>query len=264
MGASAAVRRPSAGGEGEYGAEQNPLLHPGPPLLPGLTPLSDSDVECLSTRQLFVRPEHLRRQAISCGRRCEYGWPQAVLSDPLRGTKMADMTWLTCPLLAMEIEKYEAEGAVRQYNESCFENEDMQKQLREMHFAHRDLRRRLVAGRDSELDQVRERLGSEAVDLIMGRGLDFDPNSNRLRCLHAHVADYLVRGTNQIGKQVLADLEARGVRTTGCAGCAEHCGMAAPLQSVAWKFKSHKTRMRKSIRRQIGKEKDVSTPVPTA
>lgn len=130
-----------------------------------------------------------------------------------------------------------------------------------MHAAHRDLRKRLVAGRDAEMAAVRARMGSESVDVIMGRGLDFAPDSFRLRCLHAHVADYLVRGTNRIGKQVLTDLEARGVSTTGCTGCSEYCSMVAPIRSVPWQFRSHKKRMKQNVNRQILKEKDVLTPV---
>ena len=45
------------------------------------------------------------------------------------------------------------------------------------------------------------------------------------KCLHAHVADALMRGrgANAIGRQTLELLEARGVQTDGGDRCREQC-----------------------------------------
>lgn len=220
-----------------------------------MTGLSEADVACLATRQLFTDPDEIRKHTIGIGRRCRHGWPQALLSEPFRSNgKACDMVWVTCPLLAAAIEEYEKEGALQNYSARAVEDEAWRRQVTETHEVHHALRQRVVAARQVELQVARARLGDEVVDLVMGRGLDLARNSSGLRCLHAHAADHLVRGTNMIGRAVLEDLAERGVEVEGTDSCAEYCGMAVPLEQVEWTFCTQKQALRLAVRKQIKRE----------
>lgn len=57
------------------------------------------------------------------------------------------------------------------------------------------------------------------------------------KCLHAHVADALMRGrhVNAIGRATLELLEARGVRTDGGDRCSEQCNYRVEETADSWR-----------------------------
>ena len=46
-----------------------------------------------------------------------------------------------------------------------------------------------------------------------------------MKCLHAHVADELIRDENMVGKHVLAEIVAAGKDPRGCDGKKLHLGV---------------------------------------
>jgi len=225
---------------------------------PELAPPSDADVACLATRQIFAEGEEIRERMLGIGGCCRHGWPQAVLSDPIwPNGKMTNMVWLTCPLLASAIEEYEAEGAVDRYNARALEDEAWRCQVLQTNAEHHRMRRQLTEGRGPEMQRAREVLGSATVDIIMERGLDLPLNSSKIRCLHAHTADELVRGRSLVGRQVLQDLVERGVEVNGTTACGEYCSMRTPLSKVVAAFESHKKALRLMQQRQLRKEDEI-------
>lgn len=57
------------------------------------------------------------------------------------------------------------------------------------------------------------------------------------KCLHAHVADALMRGrgANAIGRSTLELLEERGVRTDGGDRCSEQCNYRVDETADSWR-----------------------------
>lgn len=57
------------------------------------------------------------------------------------------------------------------------------------------------------------------------------------KCLHAHVADALMRGreANAIGRMTLEFLEGRGVASTGCDRCREQCDYRVEETAESWR-----------------------------
>jgi len=231
-------------------------------LVPGASGISKDDLDCILERHLFASPsmaEKVSAKVLASGRRCRHGWPQALLFDPLTTRTVGDCVRLTCPLLVSEIDKYERTGAISAYNARLSEEEEMQRELLRVNEAHRDLRRHLVEGRTVTLDKVRENLGKETVDTILSMGIaTMRPSSTDVKCLHAQVGDELVRGANAIGKQVLADLEARGVDVTGNDRCCDHCNVHVALEDARWTMESAKNTLGQRLRRrkqnQLGKQ----------
>jgi len=219
-----------------------------------MTTLRQEDVRCLATRQLFYKPEDVEELVLGVGRRCKYNWPQAVLCDPLKNSYLGSMVFITCPLLAGAIEEYESEGAVEEFNVRLSEDDTWQAQIRDTDTAHNALRSTLLENREGELAELAEKYGSSSVESITRRGLDV--GSGKVRCLHAQAADELVRGSNVIGKQVLEDLQSRGVEVLGTQSCCDFCNMEASLDALPWHFSSHKRSRRKRFARQQEMERD--------
>jgi Protein of unknown function (DUF501) len=57
-----------------------------------------------------------------------------------------------------------------------------------------------------------------AVNLMESGIIGCTPGKLQVKCLHAHVADQLLRGTNEIGALTMKRLEADGIDTKGCDG----------------------------------------------
>eukprot|EP00929_Paragymnodinium_shiwhaense_P050458 TRINITY_DN25393_c0_g2_i2.p1 TRINITY_DN25393_c0_g2~~TRINITY_DN25393_c0_g2_i2.p1 ORF type:complete len:364 (+),score=76.40 TRINITY_DN25393_c0_g2_i2:71-1093(+) len=221
----------------------------------GMTELTEADLECLEERHLFLRQRgvswDLQMKTVGSGHRCKHGWPQAVMYDPIWASgKLGDTVRLTCPLLVAAINAYESTGAITRYNERMHNETEWRQQLTDTNWAHRNLRRQLINGREAELEEARERMGEETVAIIMETGLaSMSLNSSDVKCLHAQVADQLTRGKNLIGEQVLLDLQERGVDVLGTDCCCDHCNVAKPLEEARWQFKEAKNHLGKRMRK---------------
>lgn len=120
--------------------------------------------------------------------RCRAGFPVVVRNEPVTrdGAPFPTLYWLTCPSLCTDISRLEASGAVVDF-ERLLQSPKTRSALLASDHAYR--RERAQGGR------------SGAALLEVGIAGNSDPL--RLKCLHAHAADYLAAGLNPVGKKVL-------------------------------------------------------------
>ena len=172
---------------------------------------------------------------------------------------------LTCPHLVSAVDEVEAEGGVARMNEELnygTRGPEWQDALKAVNDAHRELRRALTS--EAEVEQVKERFGEKGAESFFNRCthascstspskpcLAFARSSKHLlscqiarshargsgiagmsptklddvKCLHAHLADSLVRGAdnNVIGRAVQDELKSRGVCVGGSNVCHQQC-----------------------------------------
>ncbi len=162
-------------------------------------------------------PEDLRVLAGQLGRPprgvlavkpCPYGFPQVVLNHPLLPSGEGDpepmptLFWLSCPFLVVEVAKMESAGAVRRYEEWLSQDEALAQEYRRAQEEYKKERLSLLS--PAELAWIKERGLSSLVEA----GIAGLTNPNRVKCLHAQLAHFLVRGQNPIGKKVAAELPA--------------------------------------------------------
>lgn len=230
----------------------------------GMTALTQQDLECISQRHLYRKPsaagvpDTLGRQVVGAGKRCRHGWPQAILYDPLykeseaKSYRLGDTTRLTCPLLVTAIDKLEKGGAMERYNERLAPSADWEKELPAVNEAHRLLRLELIGDRQEELAEVKNLLGTEAFAIAMRSGLaSLRPEAKPdVKCLHAQVADELVRdGNNKIAQQVLKDIEDQGIPVYGSDECCDNCNVGLPLEFSRWRLHKCKNNVGKRLSR---------------
>merc|ERR1711957_1097362 len=143
-------------------------------------------------------------------------------------------------------------GAMERYNERLEPGGDWEGELSKINEAHRLLRLELIGDRSEELAEVESLLGENAFGIAMRSGLaSLRPEARPdVKCLHAQVADELVRGgNNPIAQQVLRDIEEQGVPTCGSEECCDNCNVAVPLELARWSLYKCKNNVGKRLSR---------------
>jgi len=238
-----------------------------------MSALSLDDLEVIEQRHLYRKAASpgsgtpsLGKPFVGAGGRCRHGWPQAIVFDPLyretsaKSYRLGDTTRLTCPLLVTAIDKLEKGGAMERYNEKLEPGAEWDGQLQKVNEAHRLLRLQLIGDRSKELAEVRALLGEDAFAIAIRSGLaSLRPEAKPdVKCLHAQVADELVRnGGNLIAQQVLRDIEETGVPIHGSDECCDNCNTQIPLQFARWQMTKCKNNVGKRLSR--GRRQDAAS-----
>ena len=144
---------------------------------------SDRDARVVA-RQLGRAP----RGQWTVARRCHLGVPMTIESHPVMddGTPFPTLFWLTCPLLIKRAAKLEAEGQMSSLNDLLALRNDLRAEV------SRSLDR-LVARRDGHA-------------VIPDPGSPPGGGPDRIKCLHAHLAQELSDPPNPVGALTLAQV----------------------------------------------------------
>lgn len=130
-------------------------------------------------------------------RSCDCGFPMVTRNEPItsEGHPFPTLYWLTCPALRTAVARIEAVGGLRRFELAL----------------SRDPRLRAALSA-SERNYKRERalIGNHRTASHKDVGIAGTGDPTRLKCLHAHVADYLATGTNPIGRKVLDEIDIPG------------------------------------------------------
>jgi hypothetical protein len=197
---------------------------------------------------------------------CRHGWPQAALWQPMGSQRpVSGLMRLTCPHLVQQIDDWEREGAINEFNERLNRDDEAGRARRaELHKAndeHRRLRRAMMSAGDEE--KVAVRFGEKGKEAFMNSGIaGMSPTKlDDVKCLHAQLADYLLRGYDEqsVGADVRRRLEEeRGVSLGGCGNCQEQCNWAEEETDDTWRYQAQKNKSRlrqRSERRNFNKER---------
>ena len=116
-------------------------------------------------------------------RRCATGYPLVIKNTGRSddGAPFPTLYWLTCPEERLRVARLEAAGFIAELQEILDENQDW--------------RNRLLA---SDTAYRAERGAFDVEGGIAGCRDDF-----KVKCLHAHAADWLVAGLNPVGERVI-------------------------------------------------------------
>uniref|UniRef100_A0A7S4SSG3 DUF501 domain-containing protein n=1 Tax=Alexandrium monilatum TaxID=311494 RepID=A0A7S4SSG3_9DINO len=248
--------------------EQVPTFRGRPLPYRSMSEMNEADLKCVELRHLYRRPAPVidlaapgageaAKQIVGAGRRCRHGWPQAIVYDPLyrerpgKHFRLGDTTRLTCPMLVSAIDALENGGAIGRYNERLQADESWKRQMADTNEAHRLLREHLAGDRPEDLADVRAHYGEQTFAVAMGAGLaSMRPDSKDVKCLHAQVADELVRGGgNLIALQALRDIEDQGILPEGTDECCDNCDVHVPLEQARWRLHTCKNSAGKRLGR---------------
>jgi hypothetical protein len=177
--------------------------------------------EVVLRRQMGHRP----RLAVAILRRCRYGYPQVLLFAPLlvagqRISPNSTLCWLSCPMLVREIDRLEADREIERFEHLASVDAGLREALQQ---AHRETARI----RSAILPEVWHRRLAEQRPreywVITETGIAGITRPDHVKCLHAHLADEMVRGKNPVGREVVRRLESEGIPLEGTDWCWQLC-----------------------------------------
>lgn len=129
--------------------------------------------------------------------RCAFGFPAVTRQAPTddSGRPFPTACYLTCPWLVRQVDRLEAGGGVRRYEQLLQEDPELHAATMRSHERH------------------------AALD---GRGANIAASSDpeRLKCLHAHAAFELAHGEHPLGAKVLAEAAPRWCDDARCTSLA--------------------------------------------
>ena len=149
------------------------------------------------------------RGVLGIGLRCKYGYPQVIVNRPV-SIEIADINvfptlfWLTCPYLRKAVARLESEGWIARFEERIQEDEEFASRVEADHDAYAQERLDLIP---KEVQARLEEEYPERFKVIANSGVGGSRSREGVKCLHKHLDDYLVRGQNIIGEQVVKLLE---------------------------------------------------------
>ena len=168
-----------------------------------------SDMEVIESRQIG-RPA--RGTFAVENARCKYGFPQAFVQYPVGKSISSGMIRLSCPHLVKAVDVIEAEGGLDYFDSKlASEAEDgvLRSSFNSTNLAWMAIRNDAVSSKDR--DYVQKKLGIEGTKFLMESGIiGCTIGRIQVKCLHAHIADHLMRGTNEIGAEALDVLTKKG------------------------------------------------------
>lgn len=135
--------------------------------------------------------------------RCSYGYPQVIQVRPLiAGEPFPTLFWLTCPYLAKEVDRLEANGWIGRLEKQMAEDGALQASMKRAHERYIQKRSALLSDKDRRVIESRGQAAS-----LLERGIGGIADLRRLKCLHLHVAHELA-DENPVGAIVRGMLSA--------------------------------------------------------
>ncbi len=127
--------------------------------------------------------------------RCPWGYPAVIRVAPLlkedeRIEPFPTLFWLTCPILREQLSRLEEQGVIGQLEAEIARDSELQARYAEDHRRYAQERFSLLSREDQELLRRRGWLAA-----LRDRGIAGIADFRTVKCLHAHYAHHLARGS---------------------------------------------------------------------
>ena len=148
-------------------------------------------------KQLGREPDNL----LSIAKKCPFSYPAVLLVKPYENSIVFPTTyWLSCPYFVKEVSKIEDRGLIEKLTSKLKEDKEFRSTLKK---AHQNYAKKRLSYLDEELDDLSEGIR----EVLVNSGVGGIINKEGIKCLHTHLADYLINGLNPVGKIVFAKLD---------------------------------------------------------
>ncbi|MTI60019.1 MAG: DUF501 domain-containing protein [Firmicutes bacterium] len=149
------------------------------------------------TKQLGREPENFAGVRAYC----PFDYPAVVLTAPYSKENgvFPTLYWLTCPYLVKSVARLEDEGLVRELTELLKRDTNLQKELMKAHQKYALVRFSYLGESEKELLSDKS---PAILRVLREAGVGGIMDKQGIKCLHTHLADYLVNKQNPIGSLV--------------------------------------------------------------
>lgn len=158
--------------------------------------VSDKNYKIIK-KQLGRKPDNLLRVA----KKCPFSYPAVLLVKPYENSIVFPTTyWLSCPYLVKEVSKIEDTGLIETLTLKLKKDEEFRLLLKKAHNYYAQKRLKYLEKDPKDLPD-----GIENVLVNSGVGGIIDKEG--IKCLHTHLADYLINKFNPVGRIVFDKLD---------------------------------------------------------
>ncbi len=137
---------------------------------------------------------------------CPFGFPAVVTVNPfVKNIAAPTIYWLSCPYLSYEVDRLEADSnLIAEFGERYQNEQQFRKSMEEAHQKYAASRRKLLSS--EQLQQAKD-ISEDLHRTLIESGVGGIRDKEGIKCLHTHLADFLVSRFNPVGKIVFNKIE---------------------------------------------------------
>lgn len=152
--------------------------------------------------QLGREPENIGDIAVFC----PFEKPAVLLTLPYSKEYGVSPTiyWLSCPYLVKEVSRLEDKGLVKKYTVMLEKDSSLKERLMKAHQDYAEVRIKLLS--DANRKYLADYNGA-IIEVLSESGVGGIRDKKGIKCLHTHLADYLVNKENPVGEQLCKVLD---------------------------------------------------------
>lgn len=132
---------------------------------------------------------------------CPFGYPAVITVAPfINNTAAPTIYWLSCPYLNYEVDRLEAESdLISELGDKLKSNREFKASMERAHQRYAEKRLQLLS--PERLEKARE-ISEDLYRMLVESGVGGIREKEGIKCLHTHLADFLVENKNPVGKIV--------------------------------------------------------------
>ena len=148
------------------------------------------------TKQINREPEGMTKVSIIC----PFDYPAVIKVYPFFNKRVFPTTyWLTCPYLNKKIAVLEDSGLIEKLQTKINKDKHLKEELKKAHQNYAKQRMTMLS--QEEIEEIKK-ISRDIIYTLKNSGIGGIKDKKGLKCLHTHVADYLVNESNPVGKIV--------------------------------------------------------------
>ena len=158
--------------------------------------VSDKNYEIIK-KQIGRKPDNLLKVA----KKCPFSYPAVLLVKPYENSIVFPTTyWLSCPYLVKEVSKIEDKGLIEDLTKRLKYDEEFRVSLQKAHKYY-------AKERLEYLEEEPENLPEGIKNVLTNSGVGGIIDKEGIKCLHTHLADYLINEFNPVGEIVFSKVD---------------------------------------------------------
>ncbi len=148
------------------------------------------------SKQLGREPGNL----IGVTRYCPYRKPAVIKTHPYSDKLVIPtLFWLSCPHLVREVSRIEETGLIKELTTRMKVDQSFREEVDKAHHVYAKERVSLLT--DEEIREIKKK-SPGILKVLKDAGVGGIMEKEGIKCLHTHLADFLVTGRNPVGEQV--------------------------------------------------------------
>ena len=136
---------------------------------------------------------------------CPFGYPAVIIVNPFFNNVPAPtIYWLSCPYLSYEVDRLEAESdLISELKNKLQSEKKFKNKMADAHQEYADKRRKLLSA--EQLNKARK-ISEDLYKTLINSGVGGIKEKEGIKCLHTHLADFLVNKYNPVGEVVFSKI----------------------------------------------------------